>query len=440
MAGGLGYDGGQTIVLPPLDLAYMAATLSHKGHHVSIIDSDTENRLPESLYQSVQKEKPDVVIVTVSLVSLYNDCTFAKNIRQYGSSSVILKTGITYPDLLKEMLEKSGADFCIIGECDLGIDDILAAKDRKGTAWMEMGELRVGEKSIVEDLDQLPLPARQLLPNEKYRYVLLGDHVTTMQTSRGCPYPCSFYCAYPLVQGKKWRARSPEHVLAEIEDVVKHYGIRKILFRDATFTLDKERTRIICERIVRAGYSIHWWCETRVDRLDYALMKKMKEAGCLGINVGVETGDEDVMKSHAKIGLTLEKLKGISSAAGQLGLRLHFLLMIGLPRETRESIYRTYNLISALKPSSFGVSVVTPYPGTELYEQALERGWLEIKDWESYGGHHAVMHTDHLSTVDLLEAQKMLSQKYILLNQGRVGAAVSKILDRKFRKWASIKH
>jgi radical SAM superfamily enzyme YgiQ (UPF0313 family) len=440
MAGGLGYDGGQTIILPPLDLAYMAATLTHKGHLVRIIDSNAENRSAASLYRSIQEEKPDVVIATVSLVTLHGDCSFARNMRNYGSHRVILKTGITYPALLKEMLEKSGADFCIMGECDLAIDDILMAKDRMGTAWMETGELRLGEKGIVENLDQLPLPARHLLPNEKYRYVLLGEHVTTMQTSRGCPYPCSFYCAYPLVQGKKWRARSPEHVLAEIEDVVNNYGIRKILFRDATFTFDKERTQTICDRIVRAGYSVLWWCETRVDRLDYALMKKMKDAGCLGMNVGVETGDEDIMKSHAKIGLTLEKLKGIGSAASQLGLRLHFLLMIGLPHETKESIYRTYKLIGDLKPSSFGVSVVTPYPGTELYDQALERGWLVIKDWRRYGGHHAVMRTDHLSTEDLLAAQRMLNQKYILLNKGWIGEAVSKLLDRRFRKWASIKH
>jgi radical SAM superfamily enzyme YgiQ (UPF0313 family) len=440
MAGGLGYDGGQTIVLPPLDLAIMAATLLRRGHRVRIIDADTEGRMPESIFKSIREEKPDAVIVTVSLVTLHGDCSFAGKLRQAGSHRVVLKTGITYPDLLKEMLAESGADFCIIGECELGIEGMLAAGDREGAAWLENGELRLGEKRIIENLDLLPLPARHLLPNEKYRYVLLGSPVTTMQTSRGCPYPCAFYCAYPLVQGKKWRVRSPEHVLAEIEDIVRNHGIRKILFRDATFTLDRERTQVICERIVHGGYSLRWWCETRVDRLDFALMKIMKKAGCMGMNIGVETGDEDVMQSHAKIGLTLEKLKRISSDAGQLGLRLHFLLMIGLPHETKESIYRTYKLIGDLKPSSFGVSVVTPYPGTELYDQAVERGWLEIKDWKRYGGHHAVMRTDHLSTGDLLAAQKMLHQKFILLNKGRIGEAVSKLLDRRFRKWASIKH
>ena len=438
MAGGLGYDGGRTILLPPLDLAYMAATLSRKGHQVTITDADAEHVTPERIFKSIRENNPDVVIATVSLATLYEDCEFGRDLRDCGRQRVILKTGITYPDLLKEMLERSGAEFCIFGECDLCIDDILEARDRKGTAWMEKGELKIAGNCIVENLDQLPIPARHLLPNDRYRYVLLGNHVTTMQTSRGCPYPCSFYCAYPLVQGKTWRARSPESVLAEIGDIVRNHGIGKILFRDATFTLDKERVRIICEKIVRTGYSIRWWCETRVDRLDYALMKSMKEAGCCGMNVGVETGDEDVMRSHAKIGLTLEKLKGISRAAGELGLELHFLLMIGLPHETRESIYRTYNLIGDLKPSSFGVSIVTPYPGTKLYEQALDRGWLVIRDWNRYDGHHAVMRTDNLSTNDLLAAQKMLNWKYLLMNRGRMGEAASKLLDRKFRKWACV--
>ena len=97
MAGGLGYDGGQTIVLPPLDLAYMAATLLRKGHLVRIIDADTERRSPASIYRSIQEDKPDVVIVTVSLVTLYGDCSFARTLREYGSHRVILKTGITYP-------------------------------------------------------------------------------------------------------------------------------------------------------------------------------------------------------------------------------------------------------------------------------------------------------------------------------------------------------
>ncbi|NMC75400.1 MAG: radical SAM protein, partial [Geobacteraceae bacterium] len=418
--------------------ATMAASLIRAGHRVRILDADAEGLSPERIFELMREEKPDVAIITVSLVSLKGDCNFARELRLHGLHRVFLKTGITYPDLLKGMLEESRADLCIIGECDLAIEDILVKGDRKGTAWLKEGELRTGQPLIVDDMDRLPLPARQLLPNGKYRYVLLGESITTMQTSRGCPYPCSFYCAYPLVQGKRWRARSPKHVLAEIEDIVGTYGIRRILFRDATFTLDRERTREICERIVRGGHSLRWWCETRVDRLDFDLMKIMKEAGCMGMNLGVETGDEDLMQSHAKIGLTLEKLQRVTGDAGQLGLRLHFLLMIGLPHETKESIYRTYRLIGDLKPSSFGVSIVTPYPGTDLYAQALERGWLEIKDWRRYGGHEAVMRTDHLSREDLLQAQEMMNRKYVLLNKGWIGELVSKLLDRKFRKWASI--
>src|SRR5207237_347256 len=108
-------------------------------------------------------------------------------------------------------------------------------------------------------------PARALLPTDRYVYPLLGAPVATLQTSRGCPYPCGYYCPYPLVEGKAWRAQSPERVLAEIRDVVERHGIRKIYFRDATFTLDQKRAARLCELIREAGWRLEWMCETRVD-------------------------------------------------------------------------------------------------------------------------------------------------------------------------------
>lgn len=438
MAGGLGFDGGNGIVLPPLDLAYMAATLLNRGNEVKIIDSDVENYLRADVYRVIQNYKPEVIITTVSLPTLYEDCSFLKKIRQFYSGKIIAKTNITYPPILKEILGKSSVDFCIYGECDINIDKIITGEEKKGMAYLKEGELKVEENSIIKNLDELPLPARNLLPNEKYQYILLGDEVTTMQTSRGCPFPCSYYCPYPLVQGKKWRARSPQHVLREIEDIVKNHNIKKILFRDATFTLDKERAKQICNLVLEKELKVNWWCETRVDCLDKKLMEKMVQAGCKGMNIGVETGDPEVMQTQAKIGMTLEKLKTIRKMAKELGLQLHFLLMIGLPNETKKSLYETYKLICDLKPETMGVCIVTPYPGTPLYAEAKEKGWIETEDWTRFGGHLPVMHTDNLSSQDLLKAQKLLHQEFYLLNEKLLKKWVkSKILEYRFKRWLS---
>ncbi len=438
MAGGLGFDGGDAVVLPPLELASMAATLLKKGHEVKVIDSDVENYQIADVYRITKEYEPQVIIATVSLPTLHKDCLFLKGIRGYSSAKVIAKTSIAYKPLLEKILKKSSADLCIYGECDINIDEIITGKEKKGTAYLKDSKLKVEENGVILDLNELPLPARELLPSKKYRYVLLGDKVTTMQTSRGCPFPCSYYCPYPLVQGRKWRAQTPERVVKEIEDVVYNHQIKRILFRDATFSLDKSRVEQICDLIVQKSLKVEWWCETRVDCLNSRLMEKMKQAGCQGINIGVETGDSEVMEKQAKIGMTFEKLKVVRKITKQLGLRLHFLLMMGLPRETKKSLYETHKLIYDLKPETIGITIVTPYPGTQLYTEAKEKGWIETEDWTKFGGHSPIMHTDNLSSQALLEAQKMIYQGFSLSRKGPLERWIrSKLLDYCFRKWIS---
>ena len=437
MAGGLGFDGGEAMVLPPLDLGYMAATLLIKGHAAKIIDPDVEGYQSNDIYQLIKEYQPNVIIATLSLPTLYSDCTFLKDLRKYSSARVMAKIGIAYQPILKEILEKSSADLCIYGECDTTIGEIITEEKKEGTAYLKDGELTIEENSIITNLNELPMPARHLLPNERYRYILLGDKVTTMQTSRGCPFPCSYYCPYPLVQGRKWRARSPEHVIREIEDIVNNHQIKKILFRDATFTLDKSRVEHICDLILQKNLNVQWWCEARVDSLDSRLMQKMRQAGCLGMNIGVETGDPEVMETQAKIGMTLEKLKTIRRTAQEVGLRLHFLLIIGFPKETKRSLYETYRLTCDLKPESIGVCIITPYPGTPLYAEAKEKRWIETEDWTRFGGHFPIMHTDNLSTEELFFANHMLTKGFRFSKYpGLINKVKGKALDLRFRNWA----
>src|SRR5207249_3861394 len=159
----------------------------------------------------------------------------------------------------------------------------------------------------------------------------------------------------------------PERVLAELQDVVERHGIRKIYFRDATFTLDQKRAARLCALIREAGWRLEWMCETRVDCLGDALLEQMAAAGCVGMLVGIETGDEAVMHhKEGKKGLTVPKLAHLRRRARELGIRLHFLLIAGLPHETRSSIVDTYDLVMRHDPDTIGLTVITPYPGTPL--------------------------------------------------------------------------
>ncbi len=437
MAGGLGFGGGEGFFLLPLDLAYMAATLSAKGHEVKIIDADAERYTAAQVYERVSGYKPEALIATVSLPGLEDDCRFLMGLRGFSSCKIVAKTGIAFPPILDEILRKSRADLCIYGETDITIDAILRGRDMRGTATLKNGKIVIEENVTVDDMDELPRPARTLLPNEKYRYPLLGDRVTTIQSSRGCPYPCAYYCPYPLVQGRKWRPRSPRHILAEIKDIVNNFRIRKILFRDATFTLDKKRVEEICALIREERLDIDWWCETRIDCLDEEILAVMKEAGCKGINIGIETGDPVLMQEQAKIGLTMQKLEAIIDAGRKLKMGLHFLLMVGLPGETKGSLYKTYLLIRRLQPHSAGVCIVTPYPGTPLYDEARRRQWIETEDWSKFDGHQPTMHTDNLSVKDILYAYDSIRRALGLSAGGRFRRLKLAILDYKFRRWSS---
>jgi radical SAM superfamily enzyme YgiQ (UPF0313 family) len=223
--------------------------------------------------------------------------------------------------------------------------------------------------------------------------------------------------------------------MREIEDIAGR-GIRAILFRDACFTFDRKRCVEICEAMIEKFPGLAWWCETRVDCLDPELMALMKRAGCRGMNIGVETGDRELAETRTKIGLTLPRLSKIRDAARAEGLKLHFLLMIGFPGETRDSLYRTYGLVRDLRPESAGVCIVTPYPGTPLYLEAEEKGWIESRDWSLYGGHSAVMHTDTLSIGDIREASQKFRELFDILKLGAAGMPRRFIAEMRFRKWA----
>lgn len=419
MAGGLGFDGGASVVLPPLDLLIMASSLRQGGHQPKVFDGEPA--------ESVRAFEPDLVIGTVSLATIEQDADFLFGV----GSRVWARTAVTFPAILETILRR-GFERCLIGEVDIFIDDILAGKS-SGTAWLENDQLKVGPELKVEELDSLPLPDWDALDFSRYRYHLLGSRVATLQTSRGCPFSCAYYCPYPLVQGNRWRAMSPEKVAREVAALAER-GIKKVLFRDATFTLNRERSERICDLLQSLG--VEWWCETRANCLDRELLRKMHAAGCRGINLGVETGDDSVRTSRAKAGVTRQQLSEIRATARELGLRLHFLLMVGLPEESRRSLYMTYRLVRAMRPDSIGVTIVTPYPGTPLYEDALRKGWVESQDWARYGGHQAVMRTDFLEPAELVRAVSWIERGFAWMRGSWKGRWAERLLAVYFWTWA----
>lgn len=437
MAGGLGITATNQIILPPLDLAILSTTL-RKNHTVVIIDPVVEKL---NFYETLDKtiiSKPDIVIATVSLPLIDNDSAFIKTLKAETTIKVIIKTSISHPPILKKILKDSRADYGLFGEVDIAINDIIEGETDSGTFRLENNKIVIKTIDPVSDLNLLPLPSRDLLKNSLYQYPLLGKNCTVMQTSRGCPFECAYYCPYPLVQGRKWRAMNPERVCRELKDCVNKYKINNILFRDATFTLNRERTITICQKIIKDKIKFSWWCETRINCLDEELMKQMKKAGCRGINIGVETGDPETLKKQGKPGVSLFQLESINQSAQNIGLKFHFLLLIGLPQENRRSLFLTFKLIKKLKPDSLGVTIVTPYPGTQLFAEAVKNQWIKTKGWDKYSGNNVIMKTDNLKSWEMKLAQKAIIGEIFLLKQGKLGQIALFFEEIFFKIWAFI--
>lgn len=428
MAGGLGFDGGDVTLLPPLELLYMATALKNKGHKAEIIDASNTGESADKILFGLAEGQFDAVIATVSLPTIASDCEFVSRVRAAAGKKLklLVKTSLADHGLLKDILKRSKADLIIFGEADTAVCGILEGSVTDGCARYDAsGKFVAGKQLTVEDLDTLPLPDRSLIDNSIYKYPLLGQGLATVQTSRGCPFECYYYCPYALVQGRKYRFRSVANVTAEITDIVKRHLVKKILFRDATMTLKKDRTLELCAALEKLN--IEWWCESRVDCLGEELLEAMKRSGCRGINLGIESGDTSLVESSKK-GLDFGHLSDIVSAAKRIGIRLHLLFMMGLPVETKRSFWKTYTLIKKLRPESVGVTIVTPFPGTPLYAEALKKGWIKDKEFSHYGSHYAVMKTGKLSRLRIYAAFRLVSALVAWRDSKGFGITIKKFL------------
>lgn len=393
-------------VLPPLDLALAAALLEKNGFDVSIIDSPTLKLDRSKILREAVGKNPDLIIVNTSGVTTSNDLDLATWLKKTIGREVAAIIPTYIPE---DILKESDIDIFIYGEIEYTILELCQKypnyKKIKGIFYKKGKRFFYNPKRpLIKSLDELPMPAYHLLPMEKYSFQMFrGKRFTTVLTSRGCPFGC-IYCMYPIGYGEVWRGRSPENVLKELKVLVEEYGIESILFRDQVFNYIPERARKICEGIIKEGIDIKWRCECRADFMSKDLMLKMKEAGCVGIHLGVESGDPQVLKNIAKKGLSLEKIKEVFSYAREIGLEALAFFMIGFPGETKESISKTFELAKEIKAKQAWFCAVVPYPGTKLYSLAKRKGWILSENFADYTGRSVVMRTDHLTAKEIKRA------------------------------------
>jgi len=452
----------------PLGIAYLAAYLESQGYSVSVLDCivlDQEIRIDSSkkgskiinkkihfgigwneIGNNIKDISPDIVGISCLFSSQSENAHKVASIVKKIKDIPIVMGGAHPSSVPKEVLKDKNVDAVIIGEGEetlleyvKNIDDASKLGSLDGFAFRHNGRVVINpKKRFIEDLSSLPFPARHLFPMDKYFSAKYGHGVdmmrkpiTSMTTSRGCPYNCVF-CSIHTVWGKSYRTRSAKNVVDEIELLVKKYGVREIHFEDDNLTLNKMRMIDICKEIIRRKLDIKWTTPNGVAlwTLDRNVLTYMKRAGCYKLCFGIESGDSETQKFIRK-GVPLEKAKRIIRDANELGIWTHGFFVIGFPFEKRESIENSlkYAIDTDLDFASFFLA--TPYPETDLYAIMKKHKLIRNVTWTSLRVSAPAIKTNYFTTKELVELQRKLFIRFVAYR------ALTLLNPRKF--WCRLK-
>lgn len=376
-------------ILPPLGLAYIASVLEKNGHYVNIIDGIATHVSIENI---INKSK-DFDVVGVAAIT-----TFSMRVEEILDAikklNPAIKTIVGGPHATAvpfELIKKEYVDFVVVGEGEYSLLELIenignekAYSSIKGILYKKKGKpFFTGTRELIKNLDDLPFPARHLLPMQRYksseaRANRQPSH--SMITSRGCPFNCIF--CNKNIFGIKFRAHSPEYVVREMEILKKKFGAKDIAIWDDNFTVDKKRVYNICNLIIKRKLNISWSCEARVDCVDFDLLKAMRKAGCEYIAYGVESGSERVLKIMRK-GFSKEQVRKTFALTkkAKIGIRAYFIL--GMMGENRRDMEETIDFAIELEPDIASFTLWVPLPGTDGYNECCKGNLLkDPKFWE----------------------------------------------------------
>jgi len=388
------------ICTPPIGLAYIAAFLRKQGHKVTIIDAEVEQLNNEQIAQ--QARKADLAGITMTAPTYNSALELANLIKQSNSGTTVVLGGPQATFLDEECLDNSTADAVVRGEGERTMLDIAGSVESGGTCDFDGVTFRDADtfiknpdRKLIVDLDDIPVPARDLLPMDKYS----PPHSTGVISSRGCPFRCIF-CASSNLYHKRFRSRSAYNVFEEVAQLVAQ-GYENVTMLDDNFILNKERAFKFADLVEENNAKFTWSCTGRVDSIDEDLLGRLREVGCNGLFFGVESASDDTLKLIKK-GFSTDQVINAFDALRDYDYATTASFMIGLPGDDRQKVADTINLAKQVKPDFAMFSVTTPYPGTELYEN-IDNYDLEITldDWSKFTLTKPVVRTSALSTAEL---------------------------------------
>jgi hypothetical protein len=412
---------GQTPYFP-LGLGYLAAVLEGNVEEVKIynaenpppgkkekyhVDQDTifkmraqsykrylealrDNQHPVwlEILETLKTFKPNLVGIPVLTVELGSALKVSRICKEYNKDCMVAWGG-PHPSFESDAcINYKDVDFLIRGEGEVTFKELIEKlqtdknlKSVLGLSYKSNGELiHNSDRELIKDLDTVPLPAKHLsMHPERYPPIAMGSLIT----SRGCPWPCTF-CSAKTFWQKKARYRSSESLIREIKRIRTDYGMNKLIFWDDAFTVSEKIVSRYCEEIMQAGLKPWWRTATRVDLINAGLLNLMKKAGCIHLDIGVESGSERILKlirkeivpSQVKDAFKLIKKNGMTGGA---------FFMAGFPQETKEDLKNTFDLMKEIKAVNIAFNILDPLPGSEVLKTAQEMGMVPREvDWSTF--------------------------------------------------------
>lgn len=395
--------------MPPLGILSLGAYLRIHGYEVIYLDLFA-NRMSRTAFEKFLTDKKfDFVGISAYTESFPIIKQVARIIKNQLPKTLISMGGPHVSFLPLETLQETVADFVICGEGEMTFVELLEALNYgtmeltkiKGLAYRYKDVIRInGERSYIEWMDCLPLPSISQEELDRYHIKQL------IITSRGCPGKC-VYCASAALSGRRYRARSAEHVFSEIAYKYYKKGERYFAFLDDTFTANRKRLYQFCDYIKKSRMDITWRCDSRTDILSREMIDRIKDCGCVAVHVGVESGSQAVIDSINKH-INLKKTEALVEYINEIGMQVMASFIIGHHSDTKETIEETIQMMDRFKNkynATIGVGINTPFPGTPLYDNHDSMG-VEIENvsWSSFDLIQSVISTRNLSREEIQNA------------------------------------
>ncbi|MDP8216608.1 MAG: radical SAM protein [Candidatus Kaelpia imicola] len=403
--------------LPPLGLCYLASFLEKNGYAVKILDLNILSNI--NIIDSINLFDPDIIGVTSTTVAFNSAKKLLQIIKTSFPDKITVLGGPHISVLPSEaMAECPDIDIGVIGEGEVTFCELSNAISNKHDLGLCKGiifrknntTVRTGSMPLIDNLDILPLPARHLLNDfNKYHHHFLrgGKKISSMITSRGCPYACTF--CDQTVFGREVRGHSPGYICEEIKMLKRDFNIDFISFEDDSFNYSSKRLRNICQEIIKENLNIFWGCSIRIDTIDREDVQLMKRAGCNKIYIGIETLNNRIRKlinKQTEDSLLMEKIKIVRD----FDIKINASFMIGFPTETEKEIAETIDRAIRLPVDGEIFCLYTPYPGTPLRKLAKENGVVS-SDWNTYSNHLST-NAFYPNNIDVKILNKLLFSAY----------------------------